>query len=182
MNSKTKLHHRTLALIAFLLFLVSQTKTAQADLKPELRAAIMLKVLSFDSMLADKSSALQIAIATDEASAQEYTALRAAFRKVAAKNITVLGRKVAVSKAGADLSGIDVLFVPAAYEDIFSIMKSAKSRRIPVVCGNASHLRKGAAIAIASSKGKPLMMVSRSGAKGIMRLNPKLLRLATIVP
>ncbi|XXY46091.1 YfiR family protein [Sorangium sp. So ce269] len=183
-----------LLLALALLTTVSAESHSAPSVPYELRGAIILRSLGYESGFAGRTGTAVLAVVGGESgeSAEDASAMAAVLSKLAAKT-TVARRQATVlrvkysSKAQLEealrTGGAEVVYVArgmaAAIPDIPP--REGAVIRI-VVCGDGDDAKRGCAVAVGLAGAKPelLLNVKHANAMGL-RFDPQLLRLARIV-
>mgnify|MGYP001823249642 CR=1 FL=1 len=180
-TARTKLVLVALTVTACLL---SSGKTALAGkVDPTLQTAIIAKLASYDSSIKLAGKELRIAVLSDENSAKSAAAIVKAFDTLRRKNVTVKGRKLrAVLVSDNNFSGARLVYIPSSHSNLATLAKSARAAGVPSISDSLGSLSKGISLCVLESKGRPSIHISKSGVKGLMSIDSKLLRLAKLHP
>ncbi|WP_437744277.1 YfiR family protein [Sorangium sp. So ce1504] len=182
-------------LMAAALFTTVSTESRSAASVPyELRGAILLRSIGYESGFASRAGTAVLAVVGAEsgASAEDASAMAAVLSRLAAKT-TVAKRPASVLRVtysgraqlqeALRAAGAEVVYVArglaAAIPDIPS--REGAVVRI-VVCGDGDDTKRGCAVAVGLSGAKPELLLNVKHANAVgLRFDPQLLRLARIV-
>ncbi|WP_437318247.1 YfiR family protein [Sorangium sp. So ce385] len=182
-------------LMALLLVTTASAEGRSAASVPyELRGAILLRSIGYESGFASRKGAAVLAVVGGESgeSAEDANAMAAVLSKLAAKT-TVASRQATVLRVtytgkaqlqeALRAGGAEVVYVArglaAAIPDIPP--REGAVVRI-VVCGDGDDTKRGCAVAVALAGTKPELLLNVKHANAIgLRFDPQFLRLARIV-
>jgi hypothetical protein len=166
---------------------LAATPAASAEaLKPSAQATIIAKLASFDSKISkasSKSRSLRIAVLSDESTSKRASAIVKAFNHLASRKVTVKGRRIqAVVVSDGDLSNARLVYIPSGLSDFAESVKKAREAGLPTIGDAVSSLSQGISFCVVASGGRPAIHISKSGIRGRMSIDAKLLRLAKLHP
>jgi len=166
-----------------LVALASAAASAQSRVDAEI--AIHLKVLSFDRSLVSKArKPLRVAVVHRPAALPR--GVLKAFTTLARRGLTVHRRPVQVRAVPLTgnwrrllLRQADVVFVAG---DIGNELGQIIALKLPTLCRTLAQVRRGVAVGVVGSAGRPRIVINVAAARAArMRIDPKLLRLATLI-
>ncbi|MBN2342173.1 MAG: YfiR family protein [Deltaproteobacteria bacterium] len=175
-------------LLTLLCSLFSSISNAQVQAK--LQAAIFVKLLNYDTKLAEKKQkSIKFHIVLDGKTANQKDELKAEFgvisrQKIAGKSVLVVVTdiKSLASATSADTAHIYYLPDGTAGGTLSTTLKLAKQQQIPVLAGNESLATDGAAVGITIANKKPQIIVNLKQSKALgMALSSQLLKLAKVI-
>lgn len=184
--------HKTLKLLGTVLFLGALIFSAPlyAQVHAKLQAAIFVKLLNYDSKLsAKKQSKIKFHIVIDSKTSIKKNALRTDFssmskKKIAGKAIIVTVTDIASLAETTSVDTTHIYYLPdgTAQSTLQKTLSLAKQQKIPVLAGNESLTKNGAAVGITIANKKPQIIVNLKQSKLLgMNLSSQLLKLAKII-
>lgn len=184
---------RTLVALAFLAA-PSSTSLAASSVPHELRGAIVLRTLGYESGFASRKGKAVFAVIGEEAgeSAEDASAMASVLARLAekttvAKRPAVVVRLTYTSKEKLQEalreSGAEVVYVARGLSSVIQDIPTREGSVVRiVVCSDGDVVKRGCALAVGLSGGKPELLLNVKHANAIgLRFDPQLLRLARIV-
>lgn len=176
------------ALLMISMLVICTPSSAQVQAK--LQAAIFIKLLNYDSALAEKKqSTITFHIVLDSKTNKNLAELKAAFgviskQKVANKNVLVAITNITSLSAATTDSTAHVYYLPdgSSRSTLEAVLSLATEKKIAVLGGNADLAQSGAAVGINVNAGKPEIIVNLKQCKLMgMNLSSQLLKLAKVI-
>ncbi|WP_437677797.1 YfiR family protein [Sorangium sp. So ce131] len=160
----------------------------------DLRGAILLRSLGYESGFAGRTGAAVLAVVGEASgeSAEDANAMAAVLSKLAAKTTVAKRQATVVRVTYSDkaklqealrTSGAEVVYVARGLPSIIPEIPAREGNVVRiVVCGDGDDAKRGCAIAVGLARERPeiLLNVKHANAVGL-RFDPQLLRLARIV-
>jgi hypothetical protein len=181
---------KQLTLIFLLLSFFTNQNVSASDVPARLQAAIFLKILEYDASVASKKgNNIFFHILLDNNTSKSGSQISSDFGQINGK--TISGKKIIVNTI--DISALSAkvkddeahfIYVPAGSTSgtINSASKLGESSKSPVLGGNESITRSGAAVGIGIEGGRPKIMINLKKSQSMgMRLASQLMKLATII-
>jgi hypothetical protein len=182
-------------LVALALFATSSATSLAAPSVPhELRGAIVLRTLGYESGFASRTGKAVFAVIGEEAgeSAEDANAMAAVLTRLAAKT-RVARRPAAVVRLTYSSkeklqealreSGAEVVYVARGLSSVLPDIPAREGSLVRiVVCSDGDVVKRGCALAVGLAGGKPELLLNVKHANAVgLRFDPQLLRLARIV-
>ncbi|WP_437971367.1 YfiR family protein [Sorangium sp. So ce260] len=160
----------------------------------ELRGAILLRSIGYESGFASRTGAAVFAVVGNESgeSAEDADAMTAVLSRLAARTSVArrpatavrvtYGSKVQLQEA-LRTSGAEVIYVARGLSSIIPEIPTREGSVVRViVCGDGDDVKRGCAVSVGLAGTKPELLLNVKYANSIgLRFDPQLLRLARIV-
>ena len=178
------------AALVIALFIAFATMESEAQVQAKLQAAIFVKLLNYDSSLAQKpQSQLKFHIVIDAKTSPGQDAIKKEFavisrQKISGKNIIILITPVGELATANSEESTHVFYLPdgSTRATLNAAVQLGAQHKIPVLAGNAVLAVGGAAVGITVSNGKPQIIVNLKQSKSMgMNLSSQLLKLAKVI-
>lgn len=183
-----------LAVVLVIALLSGGLSRAQPKQAQRIKAAILLKLLTYDRLLTKRcSGAVVIALITDSRSDAQRSSLLSVFstltrhrvqaRRIRVVSLHLVGRDAERLSKMLEAAGANLLFVAkdVRSETITRAAQQAKTRHLPMVSGKALPKQRGAALAIDIIDGKPRIFANLAAMREQrVSLPAAVLQLATV--